>query len=98
MARALSLWPPLVAGLRLPRIGNDLLELRHGQHPRHPKLADNKGRRAPESERGGLMGVARQDGVDRLGVAGEVAVEAIDIDTGAGEQLTDPRLGQLRVD
>ena len=40
-----------------------------------------------ESERGGLIVVARQDRIDRLGIGGEVARGAIDVDAGAGEQF-----------
>ena len=44
-----------------------------------------------------LIAVAGEDGVDRLGIGVEVAVEPIDIDAGAGQQFADPRLGQLRI-
>ena len=51
-----------------------------------------------EAERLGLIVVARQNGVDRLGVGVEIALEAIHVDAGAGEQFADPRLGQFRAD
>ncbi len=74
-----------------------LLELRQRPHARHAEFSDDKGRRAAKAERLGLIVVARQDGVDRLGVGGKVAVEAIDIDAGAGKQLADPRLGRFEL-
>src|SRR5437879_8252704 len=83
--------PQLFVRRCFARIGDDLLELRHGQNARHPKLADDKGRRASKSERTGLIVVAGEDRVDRLGICGEVARGTIDIDAGAGEQLTDAR-------
>ena len=89
---------PLIARFRLARIGNDLLELGHGQDARHAKLADDKGRRALEAERGSLIVVTRDDGVDRLGVCRKVARGAIDIDPRAGKQFADARLGQLGAD
>ncbi len=46
-----------------------------------------KGWRAVEAERGGLIVDALQDLAHRLGVAGEVAIETIEIDTGAREQI-----------
>src|ERR1700692_3146164 len=85
----------LFARRRLPRIGNGLIKLRHGERAGHAKLSDDKGRRTLETERLGLIVVARQDRVDRLGVGGKVARDAIDIDTRAGQRLTQPRLGQL---
>ena len=48
-----------------------------------------------EAERFGLIVVAGEDGVDRLGIGLEVAVEPIHIDAGAGQQFAEPRLGQL---
>ena len=75
-----------------------ILELRHGQDAGHAELADDEGRRSLEAERFGLLVVAREDGVDRLGVGGEIAVEAIHVDAGAGQQFADARLGQPRTD
>jgi len=40
-------------------------------------MTDDEGRRAAEAECGRLIVVARQDGIDLLCVAGEVALEAI---------------------
>src|ERR1700680_256512 len=67
--------PQLFVCRRFARVGDDLTELRHGQDPWHPELADDEGRRAPETERHGLIAVAREDRVDRVGVGGEIAVE-----------------------
>ena len=83
----------LVASLRLARVGDDHLELRHGQDAGHAEFADDEGRRALEAECRGLIVVAREDGVDRLGIGREIAVEAIDVDTGGCEQLADARFG-----
>ena len=65
----------LLSCLCLARVGDDLIELRHGQHAGHAEFADDEGRRAAETERLGLIVVAREDGVDRLGVGREVALE-----------------------
>src|SRR6266850_419184 len=85
---------PLFVRRRLPRIGNDLIELRHGEDARHPELADDKGRRALEAKGHGLIAVAGENRVDRLGVGDKVAVEAVDVDPRANKQLTNARLGQ----
>src|SRR3981189_1231627 len=90
--------PQLFLRCCFPRIGDDLIELRHGQNARHPKLADNKGWRTSESERLGLTVVTGEDRVDRLGVCGEVARDAIDIDASAREQLTAAPLGPIPID
>src|ERR1700738_3997367 len=93
--RAFYCLRPLFVRRRLPRIGNDLIELRHGQDARHAKFPDDEGRRALEAERQGLIAVARDDGVDRLGIGGEVACGAVDIDPRSGEQFANSRLGQF---
>ena len=67
----------LIARFGLARVLDDHFELRHGQDAGHAELADNEGRRPLETERLGLRVVACQDGVDRLGIGGEIAVEAI---------------------
>jgi len=58
--------------------------LSHRQHARHTEFADDEGGRAPEFECGGLIVVARQDGVDCRRVAGKIAVHAVEIDARAG--------------
>src|ERR1700730_12141254 len=95
-----TIWPPLPLFVRrrLARVGNDLIELRRGQYTRHPEFADDKGRRALEAERGGLIVVACEDRVDCFRITGEVAVETVELDAGAAEQFTNPRLGQLGID
>src|SRR5437764_14417579 len=87
----------LIVDLRLARVRDDLLEFGDGQHARNAEFSDNKGRRAAKTERGGLIVVAGEDGIDGLGVAGKIALDAIDIDAGTGEQLVDARLRQFRV-
>ena len=62
---------PLLFRGRLARIGDRLIELRHGQHTGHPEFAHNEGRRALETERLRLIAIALDDGVDRLGIGGE---------------------------
>src|SRR3954471_2089739 len=80
----------------LSRIGNGLVELRHGQRARHAEFSDDEGWRALETERGGLIVVARQNRVDRLGVGFEVLAGTMDVDAGVAKQFADPRLGQSR--
>src|SRR6202045_1331295 len=94
LTRALLLFAPLLVRRRFARIRDDLIELGHGEDARHAKFADDKGRRAPEAERGSLIIVTGEDRVDRLGVGCEIARGAIDIDPRPGEQLADTRLGQ----
>src|SRR5258707_6906782 len=86
---------PLFVRRRLPRIGNDLIELRHGEDARHPELADDKGRRALEAKGHGLIAVAGENRVDRLGVGDKVAVEAVHVDSRPNKQLPKARLRQL---
>src|SRR5258705_10586798 len=90
--------PALFVRGRLPRVGNGLIELRHGQYAGHAKFADDKRRRPPETECLGLIVVARKDRVDRPGMGDEAAIEAIDVGASASEKLADARLWQLRVD
>src|ERR1700676_2929368 len=89
---ALVIFPQLFVRRRFARVGDDLTELRHGQDAWHPELADDEGRRAPETERHGLIAVAREDRVDRVGVGGEIAVEPVDVDASPSEQFADTRL------
>ena len=65
----------LIVDLRLARVRDDLLEFGDGQHARHAEFSDDKGRRAAEAERGGLIVVACEDGIDGLRVAGKIAPE-----------------------
>src|SRR5262245_18810761 len=69
----------LAPHLRLACVGNDLLELVHAEHARHAVLADNERRRAAEFEGKRLIVVARQGGINRLAVGGEILVEAIHV-------------------
>src|SRR5215467_16042073 len=84
----------LVARLRLARISNHLLELRHGQDAGDAEFADNEGGRPPKAEALGLLAVALENAVNRFGVCVEVALGAVDIDASPGQQLVDARFRQ----
>src|SRR4051812_7884909 len=88
----------LIARLRLSRVGDHLLELRHGQDAGNAEFADDERRRAAEFERQRLSVVAREDGVDLFRFRREIAVEAAHIDAGTREQFANARFGQSRAD